>query len=109
MERPLDGKRMLVTGATSGMGKVTALRLAQQGVGVVIAGRNRERTEATARDIQAQAPGSEVGALVADLSSLAGTRALARDYLNAYPRLDVLINNAGAMFGSRQFSADGLR
>lgn len=108
MERPLDGKRILVTGATSGMGKVTALRLARQGASVVIAGRDRAKTESVAREIMAQAEGSDVGALVADLTSLAGTRGLAQAYQDTYPRLDVLINNAGGMFGSRQVNADGL-
>ena len=108
MERPLDGKHILVTGATSGMGKVTALRLAQQGASVVISGRNLEKTEATAQAIKAQAEGSDVGVLVADLTSMAQTRALAQAYQDAYPRLDVLVNNAGGMFGSRQVSADGL-
>jgi NAD(P)-dependent dehydrogenase (short-subunit alcohol dehydrogenase family) len=108
MDRPLDGKFMLITGATSGMGKVTALRLAEQGATVVIVGRNEEKTRATVQDIQQQAPNSNVRFLVAELSSLAQVRALAQAYQDAYPRLDALINNAGGMFGSRQVSADGL-
>jgi NAD(P)-dependent dehydrogenase (short-subunit alcohol dehydrogenase family) len=108
MERTLEGKRMLVTGATSGMGKVTALRLAQQGASVVLVGRNPDKTEATAQEIRRQAPQGEVQCLVADLTSLAQVRALAQAYQSAYPRLDVLINNAGGMFARRQLSADGL-
>lgn len=108
MERTLEGKRMLVTGATSGMGKVTALRLAQQGASVVLVGRNHDKTEATAQEIRRQAPQSDVQFLVADLSSLAQVRTLAQAYQSAYPRLDVLINNAGGMFARRQLSADGL-
>jgi NAD(P)-dependent dehydrogenase (short-subunit alcohol dehydrogenase family) len=108
MERTLEGKRMLVTGATSGMGKVTALRLAQYGASVVIVGRNAEKTEATVQEIRRQAPQSDVQFLVADLSSLAQVRALAQAYQSAYPRLDVLINNAGGMFARRQLSVDGL-
>ncbi len=108
MDHPLDGKFMLVTGATSGMGKVTALRLAEQGATVVIVGRNEDKTRATVQEIQRQTPNSDVRFLVADLSSLAQVRALAQAYQDAYPRLDALINNAGGMFGGRQLSVDGL-
>ena len=108
MAGPLEGAYMLVTGATSGMGKLTALRLAQQGASVVIAGRNPDKTQAAAQDIQRQAPGSNVQFLVADLTSLAQVRALAQAYQRAYPRLDALINNAGGMFARRQLSVDGL-
>lgn len=107
MEDMLAGKYILVTGATSGMGKVTARRLAEQGATVVIAGRNAEKTQAAAREIQQAAPKGETRTLVADLSSLAQTRTLAQAYRDAYPRLDVLIHNAGGMFGRRQISADG--
>ncbi len=108
MDSPLAGKIMLVTGATSGMGQVTALRLAQQGATVVIAGRNPDKTQATAQALQRQAPQGEVRAIVADLSSLEQVRAPAQAYRDAYPRLDVLVNNAGGMFGRRQLSVDGL-
>lgn len=108
MDATLEGKYVLVTGATSGMGKVTALRLAEQGATVVLVGRNAEKTQATVREIQKRVPKSAVQSLVADLSSLAQVRALARAYRDAYPRLDVLIHNAGAMFARRELSADGL-
>jgi NAD(P)-dependent dehydrogenase (short-subunit alcohol dehydrogenase family) len=108
MEGPLAGKIMLVTGATSGMGTVTALRLAQQGATVVIAGRNPDKTSTTVRALQRQALQGEVRSLVADLSSMEQVRALARAFRDSYPRLDVLVNNAGAMFARRQLSADGL-
>jgi NAD(P)-dependent dehydrogenase (short-subunit alcohol dehydrogenase family) len=88
---------MLVTGATSGMGKVTALRLAEQGAAVVTVGRNTEKTHATTQEIQRQTPNTDFGILAADLSSLAQVRTLAQRYLRAYPQLDVLINNAGDM------------
>ena len=107
MDGTLTGKYVLVTGATSGMGKVTAHRLAEQGATVVLVGRDAQKTQATVRAIQQQAPTSEVRFLVADLSSQAQVRALAQAYQEAYPRLDVLIHNAGAMFGKRQLSADG--
>jgi NAD(P)-dependent dehydrogenase (short-subunit alcohol dehydrogenase family) len=108
LEPTLEGKIILVTGATSGMGKVTALRLAQRGATVVIAGRNPDKTQATVQAIQRQAPKSDVRSLVADLTSLTQVRALAQAYRDSYPRLDALINNAGGMFAKRQLSADGL-
>jgi NAD(P)-dependent dehydrogenase (short-subunit alcohol dehydrogenase family) len=108
MEGTLGGKYVLVTGATSGMGKVTARRLAEQGATVVIAGRNAEKTQYTAQEIQKQVPHGAVRSLTADLTSLAQVRALAQAYRDAYPRLDTLIHNAGGMFGKRQLSDDGL-
>src|SRR3954451_11341715 len=108
MEGTLAGKYVLVTGATSGMGKVIARQLAERGATVVLAGRNAEKTRATVQEIQQRVPKSAVRSLVADLSSLAQVRALAQAYRDAYPRLDVLIHNAGGMFGKRELSADGL-
>jgi retinol dehydrogenase-12 len=108
MDATLEGKYVLVTGATSGMGTVTARRLAEQGATVVLVGRDAEKTQATVREIQKRVPTSDVRSLVADLSSLAQVRALAQAYRDSSPRLDVLIHNAGGMFGKRQLSADGL-
>lgn len=108
MADTLEGKYILVTGATSGMGKVTARQLAERGATVVLAGRNDAKTQATVQEIQRLVPRGDVRSLVADLTSLAQVRALAQAYHDAYPRLDVLIHNAGGMFGKRQLSADGL-
>jgi retinol dehydrogenase 12 len=108
MDGTLAGKYVLVTGATSGLGKVTARQLAERGATVVLAGRNAEKTRATVQELQQRAPNGAVRSLVADLSSLAQVRALAQAYRDAYPRLDVLIHNAGGMFGRRQLSAEGL-
>lgn len=108
MASALDGKSMLVTGATSGMGKITALRLAQQGASVVVVGRDQRKTQETAQEILRLAPKSDVQFLVADLTSLAQVRALAQAYQRAHPRLDALINNAGGMYAKRQLSVDGL-
>ncbi len=107
MDGTLAGKYALVTGATSGMGKVTARQLAERGAIVVLTGRSAEKTQATAQEIQRLVPQSDVKSLVADLTSLAQVRSLAQAYRDAYPRLDILIHNAGGMFGTRQLSADG--
>ena len=108
MDGTLDGKYVLVTGATSGMGKVTARWLAERGATVVVAGRTAEKTQNTVQEIQKQVPNSDVRPLMADLTSLAQVRTLAQAYRDAYPRLDALIHNAGGMFGKRQLSGDGL-
>ena len=108
MDGTLEGKYVLVTGATSGMGKVTARRLAEEGATVVVAGHSAEKTQSAVQEIQKQAPQSAVRSLVADLTSLAQVRTLAQAYRDTYPRLDALIHNAGGMFGKRQLSGDGL-
>lgn len=97
----------MVTGATSGIGKVTARELAKQGAVVVIVGRSGQRAEATAAEIRA-AGGEQVEIMLADLTSLDSIRTLAQDFRAKYTRLDVLVNNAGAVFTSRQLSPDGL-
>ena len=97
----------LITGATSGIGEVTARELARRGMHVVIVGRSAERVAATVARIK-QATGVDVETLIADLSSQAGVRSVAETFLQRYQRLDVLINNAGGFFASRQVSADGI-
>ena len=97
----------LITGATSGIGEVTARELARRGMHVIIVGRSAERVAATVARIK-QATGVDVETLIADLSSQAGVRSVAETFLQRYQRLDVLINNAGGFFASRQVSADGI-
>ena len=89
----MNGKVCVVTGATSGIGKATATALARQGAQVVLVGRDRGRSEATAAEL-AKVTASPPQVEIADLSSMAQVRALA-DRLNAMDRIDVLINNAG--------------
>jgi retinol dehydrogenase-14 len=95
--RPLHlmaSSSVLVTGASGGIGKATAVGLAVRGARVAIAGRDRERTEAAARDVRA-AGGLPVEVFVADLSSQAEVRRMAADVLARLDRLDVLVNNVG--------------
>ena len=108
MEGTLEGKYVLVTGATSGMGMVTARRLAERGATVIVVGRTAKKTQNTVQEIQKQVPNRDVRSLVSDLTSLAQVRTLAQAYRDAYPRLDALIHNAGGMFGKRRLSGDGL-
>lgn len=98
----------MVTGATSGIGLVTALALAQQGATVVIVGRNPERGAATVARITQATGNTAVTWCIADLSSQAQVRQLAEEFHRRFERLDVLVNNAGALFTKRNLSADGI-
>ena len=104
----MDDKIALITGATNGIGLITARALAKRGATVVLVGRDTSRTERAAQEIRRQTPGSTVHSLLADLSSQAQVRRLAKDIQTRFPRLDVLVNNAGAVFAKRQVSVDGI-
>jgi NAD(P)-dependent dehydrogenase (short-subunit alcohol dehydrogenase family) len=104
---PMAGKTVLVTGASGGIGKATALGLATMGAHLAITGRDRARTEGAARDIRA-AGGGQVDVFVADLSSQAEVRRLADEVLQSLPRIDVLVNNVGGYWNTRRVTADGL-
>ena len=94
----MQSKVCLITGATSGIGEVTATELARRGARVIIVGRAAERCAQTIERIRAAAPGSAVESLTADLSSRADFARLADQLHECCPRLDVLVNNAGAMY-----------
>ncbi|RZK32647.1 MAG: SDR family NAD(P)-dependent oxidoreductase [Hymenobacter sp.] len=105
---PLHDKIILVTGATSGIGEVTARELARQGAHVILLARNRAKAERTQREIIATTDNPLVDIVITDLSVLQQVRDVAAQLHDKYPRLDVLVNNAGLMFGSeREVSADG--
>ena len=103
----MRGKVCIVTGATGGIGRVTARELARRGAALVIIGRNRERGEAAVAEAQAIGGNSAVF-LAADLSSQNDIRRLSGEILDRHPRIDVLVNNAGGMFRRRRLSADGI-
>jgi NAD(P)-dependent dehydrogenase (short-subunit alcohol dehydrogenase family) len=103
----MEGKLCVITGATSGIGLITAERLAAMGARLVLVGRDRARGEAALARIKALAPRAEVSMHYADLARLDALRTLAAG-LAALSRIDVLINNAGAMFWRREVTADGL-
>ena len=105
---PMAGKTCLVTGGTGGIGLVTARELARMGAAVSIVGRDRARGEAALRSIRGSAADARVAFLPADLSDQADIRRLADAVLALHPRLDVLVNNAGGLFGRRRLSADGI-
>lgn len=97
----------IVTGATSGIGRVTALELARMGATVVLIARSPQRGEEARAAIAAQSGSSAVELIVADFASLAQVRAAAAAFLARHDRLHVLVNNAGLYAGRRELSADG--
>jgi len=103
----MSGKTCLVTGATSGIGKETALRLAMLGATVIIVARDAARGETAGDEIRRRVPLAQVETATADLSSLAQVRRLAEEVVARYDRLDVLVNNAGVISTRRQLTADG--
>lgn len=108
----VDGRVVLITGSTSGMGRQLAERLVSEGATVVLHGRSSERCESTARELQDIAGGDRPHHHVADLASLAEVRRLADEVRDHHERLDVLVNNAGvgggpAANGARELSEDG--
>ena len=104
----MRGNTCLVTGATSGIGKATALTLAQLGATVVVVARDQARGEAAADEIRQRMRGARLEVLTADLASLGEVRALAGQVRERCARLDVLVNNAGVVMFRRQVTSEGL-
>jgi NAD(P)-dependent dehydrogenase (short-subunit alcohol dehydrogenase family) len=98
----------LVTGATRGIGFFTALGLAERGYDVVVHGRDRTRTDAALADLRQRAPSGSFDGISADLSSQAEVRRLATDVRARFPRLSVLVNNAGLFSAKRVETVDGV-
>jgi len=103
----LKAKRILITGATNGIGKQAALQLAKMGASIVIVGRNKAKTRKVSEDIKTLSGNEDVDMLLADLSKFDDIRHIAAEFLDRYDRLDVLLNNAGAAFPNFQLSEDG--
>ena len=104
----MQGKTIVISGATSGIGEVAALELARAGARIVFLAREPGRAEATLRKLEAAAPGIGHRAHFADLSNIVETRRAGDAIGAAEPRIDALINNAGAMFARRQMTSEGL-
>lgn len=103
----MQGKTVLVTGATNGIGEVTALELARMGAHVVLVSRSAERCQASVDKIRTATGSSAVEYIAADLSELAGVHQAAEEFLARHQALDVLVNNAGAYFNERRLSRNG--
>ncbi|GIH02207.1 short-chain dehydrogenase [Rhizocola hellebori] len=99
---------ILITGATSGIGLEASVALARDGARVVLAGRDPAKTAATVDQVRKRAGVEAVDSVLGDFASQASIRQMANDVLARYDRLDVLVNNAGAVNASRTVTADGI-
>jgi len=104
----MQGKTCVITGATSGIGRAAAEALAAMGARIIIVARNKERGEAMLTKLRRRYPRGGHSIHYADLLRLAEVKRVAADIAAAEPRVDVLLNNAGAMFAQRKITADGL-
>jgi NAD(P)-dependent dehydrogenase (short-subunit alcohol dehydrogenase family) len=104
----MKNKTVVITGATSGIGEVASQRLAGMGARMVLIARDRARGEAALSRLRETSPGTAHSIHYADLSRIAEMKRVTAEVAAAEPRIDVLINNAGAVFGTRQTTADGL-
>ncbi len=107
-DKSMEGKICIVTGATSGIGEVTASALAQMGAMVILVGRDPRRGAAALERIKRVAPNAQLEFMLADLSSQAQVRQLAQEFKGRHSRLDVLVNNAGAWLTRYRESVDGI-
>lgn len=104
----MKNKTIVITGATSGVGEVAAIRLAEQGAHIVAVARDATRAEATLAKLRKANPDQDHTAHLGDLSRLSDIKRVSREILETTPVVDVLINNAGAIFGKREMTPDGL-
>jgi NAD(P)-dependent dehydrogenase (short-subunit alcohol dehydrogenase family) len=104
----LQGRTVVVTGATAGLGRAAAERLAELQARVVLVGRSRDKLEQARREIAAATGNHQIAAQVADLSLMAEVRSLARRLLEQEPAIHVLINNAAVLPAERALTAEGL-
>lgn len=108
MTGSMTGKTVLITGGTGGIGRATAEGLAALGARVAVTGRDPERSRRATAEIAVATGNPAVDAFAADLSSQAEVRRLAAEVLEAYPGLEVLVNNVGGSWSHRHLTADGL-
>jgi NAD(P)-dependent dehydrogenase (short-subunit alcohol dehydrogenase family) len=112
MYKMLEGKTCLITGSTSGIGKEIAIGLAKMKANVVLVGRNKAKCQATLEEIwrtaSIDAHSNQISYLLADLSSQASIRQLAKEFLNTYESLEILLNNAGVFLSRRLTTVDGI-
>jgi NAD(P)-dependent dehydrogenase (short-subunit alcohol dehydrogenase family) len=104
----MQGKTVVATGATSGIGEVAVTKLAAMGARIVFIARDARRAEATLAELERVAPGVGHRVHTADLSLMAETRSVGEAIAASEPRIDALVNNAGAMFSTRRVTREGL-
>ena len=103
----MQGKTVVITGATSGIGEVAAVRLAEQGARIVFTARDKARADDTMAKLNRANPNADHAFYMADLSALAEMKRVGAELAHE-PQIDVLVNNAGALFNKRQETVDGL-
>jgi retinol dehydrogenase 12 len=108
VREPMKGKVVVITGGTSGIGRVAAERLAGMGARLVLVARDRARGETAMARLRERMPGAAHRIHYGDLSQVTEMKRVAAEISEAEPRIDVLVNNAGALFSSRRVTEDGL-
>jgi NAD(P)-dependent dehydrogenase (short-subunit alcohol dehydrogenase family) len=104
----LEDKVVLITGGTSGIGRAAATELARRGATLVLVGRDREKSERVVRELRSATGNDRIELVGADLSEMEDVRRVAAEFRARHRRLDLLVTNAGAMFGDYRLSADGV-
>ncbi len=104
----IKDKTVLITGASDGIGKETALRIAELGTRLILVGRNENKTMGVVNEIMAATQNERINYFIADLSELEQVKKLAEQIKEKYSRLDILFNNAGANFRSWQLTSDNI-
>ena len=107
-DKPMLDRICMVTGATGGLGLATAEALAHRGAKVMIVGRNADKGAATVSQIQEETGNPAVEFMLADLSAQQDIRRLTQQFTSRHSRLHVLVNNAGATYGKRRESVEGI-
>jgi NAD(P)-dependent dehydrogenase (short-subunit alcohol dehydrogenase family) len=104
----MKDKTVVITGGTSGIGEVAAKTLAQMGARIILVARNKSRADETLARLRRRGPDVTHSVYFADLARLAEMKRVAAEIANWEPPIDILINNAGALFGTRRLTEDGL-
>lgn len=107
MTHDLEGKVILITGATDGIGRAAAMEFAQRGATLTIVGRNREKTAQVLAELKEASGNQHIDLLICDLSRIADVKRAAEEFKAKHDRLDVLVNNAGATFKQPMSGPDG--
>jgi NAD(P)-dependent dehydrogenase (short-subunit alcohol dehydrogenase family) len=103
----MKGKICIITGSNSGIGKETATSLAKMGATIVMVVRDQERGKKARAEIVKQTGNNSIDLMICVLSSMDSIRSFTKEFKKKYNRLDVLINNAGALFNKREVTAEG--
>jgi NAD(P)-dependent dehydrogenase (short-subunit alcohol dehydrogenase family) len=104
----MQGKTVLITGATSGIGKAAAIELAKQGATIILHGRDARRLNTTREQVQKASQSNKVDTLLGDLAQKSAIYEMVKNFKTRYDRLDILINNAAIIPGRRKVTAEGI-